>query len=91
MAIIVDDVFVDESRPFAHFTVRLTAPSTLPVSVSYNNANETAANGSDYLAQSGTLTFAPGQTVLTVDIPLIGNTSFEPTESFKLNQFKPVN
>ena len=91
MAIVVDDVFVDESRPFAHFTVRLTAPSTLPVSVSYNNANETAANGSDYVAQSGTLTFAPGQTVLTIDIPLIGNGTFEPTESFKLNLFNPVN
>ena len=50
MSIIVDDVYVDETRPFAHFTVRLTAPSTLPVSVSYNNANETAANGSEAIS-----------------------------------------
>ena len=91
MAIVVDDVYVDESRPFARFTVRLTEASTLPVSVSYNNANETAANGSDYVARSGTLTFAPGQTVLTIDIPLIGNSTLEPTESFLLNLFGAVN
>ena len=91
MAIIVDDVWVDESQAFAHFVVRLTAPSGVPVSVSYNNANETAANGSDYVAQSGTLTFAPGQTVITVDIPLINTAGAEPTESFRLNLFNPVN
>ena len=92
MAIVVDDVYVDESRPFARFTIRLTEPSTLPVSVSYNNSNETAANGSDYLAQAGTLTFAPGQTVLTVDIPLIGNTDARAHGVlFTLNLFNPVN
>jgi Ca2+-binding RTX toxin-like protein len=91
MPIVVDDVYVDESSPFAHFTVRLTDPSTLPVSVSYNNSNVTAANGSDYTARAGTLTFAPGQTVLTIDIPIIANTTLEPTESFLLNFFNPVN
>src|SRR5262245_34260241 len=91
MPIVVDDVFVDESSPFAHFTVRLTDPSTLPVSVSYSNSNVTAANGSDYAARAGTLTFAPGQTVLTIDIPIVANTTLEPTESFLLNLFNPVN
>src|SRR5580765_7355229 len=91
MPIVVDDVYVDESRPFAQFTIRLTEPSTLPVSFSYSNSNETALNGSDYVAQSGTLTFAPGQTVLTLDIPLIGNTLLEATEMFTLNLFNPVN
>ena len=91
MPIVVDDVYVDESRPFAQFTIRLTEPSTVPVSFSYNNSNETALNGSDYVAQAGTLTFAPGQTVLTLDIPLIGNTLAEATETFKLNLFSPVN
>ena len=91
MPIVVDDVYVDESRPFAQFTIRLTEPSTVPVSFSYNNSNETALNGSDYVAQSGTLTFAPGQTVLTLDIPLIGNALPEGTELFTLNLFSPVN
>ncbi|MEP7302521.1 MAG: Calx-beta domain-containing protein [Caldimonas sp.] len=91
MPIAVDDVYVDESRPFAQFTIRLTAPSAQPVSFSYNNSNETAANGSDYVAQSGTLTFAPGQTVLTLDIPLIGDSLLEATQAFTLNLFSPVN
>jgi Ca2+-binding RTX toxin-like protein len=91
MPILVDDVDVDESSTVARFTLRLTAPSTLPVSVSYNNSNVTAANGSDYVAKSGTVTFAPGQTTLTIDIPLIGNTTAEQTEFFQLNLFNAVN
>ncbi|MDZ5458368.1 Calx-beta domain-containing protein [Azohydromonas lata] len=91
MPITVDDVDVDESSTVARFTLRLTAPSALPVSVSYSNSNATAANGSDYSARSGTVTFAPGQTVLTVDIPILANTTAERTEFFLLNLFSPVN
>jgi sugar lactone lactonase YvrE len=43
-------------------TVTLTAPSTSPVSVSYLTADGTASSGKDYTAESGTVTFAPGQT-----------------------------
>ena len=50
-------------RRFAEFVVRLSAPSASTVTVSYNNANQTAANGSDYVRLSGTLNFAPGETV----------------------------
>ncbi len=91
MPITVDDVIVDESDGVAEFTVRLTAPSSQTVSVSYNNSNATALNGSDYTAKSGTLTFAPGQTALTVDIPILNDTIQEGTELFKLNLFNPVN
>ncbi|WP_298235611.1 Calx-beta domain-containing protein [uncultured Azohydromonas sp.] len=91
MPILVDDIEVDESSAVARFTLRLTASNTLPVSVSYNNSNVTASNGSDYSARSGTVTFAPGQTALTIDIPLIGNTTAERTEFFRLNLSNPVN
>ena len=43
----------------AAFTVSLSAPSGLPVSVSWATADGTALAGSDYTAASGTLTFAP--------------------------------
>ena len=49
-------------RPYLEFVVTLSAPSTQTVSVSYNNGNVTAANGTDYVAQASTLTFAPGET-----------------------------
>ena len=62
----VSDVIEGERDGFAKFTVRLNAKSASTVKVSYDDTNETAVNGSDYNAVSGTLSFAPGQTVQTV-------------------------
>jgi DNA-binding beta-propeller fold protein YncE len=42
--------------------VTLSAASPTPISVSYATADGTATAGKDYYAQSGTVTFAPGQT-----------------------------
>ena len=52
----------------AEFTVRLSAPSGVAVSVSYATADGTAAAGSDYTAASGTLRFEPGETDQTVTV-----------------------
>ena len=43
-------------------TVTLSEPSTSPVTVQYATVDGTAVAGTDYTAQSGTVTFAPGQT-----------------------------
>ncbi len=90
------DVVVGEADGFAEFVVRLSAPSTLPVSVDFSNGNGTAANGADYVAVNSpaffnTLTFAPGETVQTVRVPIIDDTATEPTEAFTLELFNPVN
>ena len=45
------------------FTVTLSAPATTPVTVAYATGNGTATAGSDYTSASGTLTFAPGETL----------------------------
>ena len=42
--------------------VTLSAASATPVSVNYATADGTATAATDYFAQSGTVTFAPGQT-----------------------------
>ena len=42
--------------------VSLSAASSTPVSVNYATADGSALAGADYFAQSGTVTFAPGQT-----------------------------
>ena len=73
------------------FVVSLSAPSTQAVSVTYNNSNITAANGSDYFALASTLTFAPGETTKVVKIPVLDTAGVEPTEVMTLNLFSAVN
>ncbi|WP_374562874.1 beta strand repeat-containing protein [Ideonella sp.] len=84
-------ISAQEGGGFIEFVVSLSAPSTSTVSVSYSNANGTAANGSDYQALSGVLTFTPGQTTQIVRMPVLDDLSAESTETFKLNLFSPVN
>lgn len=60
-------------------------PSLSKVSVRYATANGTATAGSDYTATSGTLTFLPGQTRVTVKIPVQGDGVQEANETFRVN------
>ena len=79
----VDDIVVGEADGFAEFVVRLNAPSAATVSVNYFTENGTASSGSDYIGIStNTLTFAPGEMVKTVRVPIVDDTAVEPTESF---------
>ena len=74
----------------ATFTVTLSAASTTPVTVSYATANGTASAGSDYVAKSGTLTFAAGQTQQTIQVAMIGDAVVEANEGFKVVLTNPV-
>jgi len=73
----------------ARFTVTLSQPSTDTVSVSYTTANGTAAAGSDYIANAGTVTFAPGVTTQTVQVGIIGDTTAEGNETFTITLSSP--
>ncbi len=92
----VDDVTVAEGNAGTKtltFTVTLSAPTAEPVTVNYATANGVAANniggataGSDYVAKTGTLTFAPnGPLTQAVAITINGDTTTEPDEIFTLN------
>jgi hypothetical protein len=70
------------------FTVSLSAPQSQPVTVNYATADGTATAGADYLAASGTLTFAPGETTKTITVEAIGNDSGL-DEWFALNLSEP--
>lgn len=74
-----------------NFTVTLSAPTTQPVSVTYQTKNGTATAPTDFTATAGTLTFAPGETIKTINVAVNGDTSPESNETFKLLLKNPTN
>nr|WP_225042250.1 putative Ig domain-containing protein [Xanthomonas campestris] len=83
----INDVSVNEGNSgttTATFTVTLSAASGQTVLVNYASADGTATAGSDYVARSGTLTFAPGTTAQGVAITVNGDTAVEPNETFSV-------
>jgi hypothetical protein len=71
------------------FQVTLDVSSPTPVTVGFATANDTATAGSDYVATSGTLTFAPGETSKTVTVSVIGDVVDELDETFFVNLSAP--
>jgi hypothetical protein len=76
----------DASSQPCPFGLSLSNPSASAVSLNYATANETAQAGADYTPASGVVTF-PGFTTgpLTVNVPVLGDTSVEGDETFVLN------
>jgi hypothetical protein len=73
------------TTPFT-FTVSLSAVYDQAVTVNFSTADGTAATADhDYLAASGTLTFAPGETTKTITIAVVGDTTPELDETFFVN------
>src|SRR6185369_6978023 len=69
----------------ALFTVRLSNPTAKTATVDYATADGTATAGSDYVATSGTLTFAPLETAKTVAVQILADQNYtEPLETFRL-------
>lgn len=66
------------------FTVRLSAASGSPVTVGYTTQGGTATSGTDFIAAVGTLTFAPGETVKTVNVSVVPDTQAEGNETLSL-------
>ena len=73
------------------FNVTLTNPSVETVTVNFATADGTATAGSDYVANSGTLTFAPGATSASASVLVNGDTVIEPNETFSLNLSNATN
>ena len=73
------------TKPYV-FTATLSSPASEQIRVAYATADGTATVAdNDYVAQSGTLTFAPGASQATVTISVLGDMTLEPTETFSLN------
>jgi hypothetical protein len=77
----------------AVFTVTLSAPSSQPVTVYYATADGTATAGSnnDYVPISGTLTFAPGETTMTITVVINPDKKKDADETFFVDLGGAVN
>lgn len=75
----------------AVFTVTLSAANSQAVTVTYATANGSALAGRDYTAVSGQLTFNPGQTQLTVSVPVLSDASTGLNETFTVQLSSPIN
>jgi YVTN family beta-propeller protein len=71
------------------FTVTLSAASGVAATVDYATSDGTAQAPGDYTATTGSLTFAPGETSKTITVPVNGDTSSEPDETFTVNLTNP--
>jgi hypothetical protein len=87
-SISVRDVVVVEGNSGttqATFVVALSGAASQSVSCSFATANGTATAGSDYVATSGALTFAPGEVEKPVVVLVNGDTVDETQETFFLD------
>lgn len=75
----------------AQLAVTLNSASTSQVSVNYATTNGTATAGGDYSQTSGTLSFAPGETTKTIQVPILDDLVGEPTETFQVNLSNAAN
>jgi hypothetical protein len=71
------------------FTVSLSAAYDQAVTVNYATANGSATAGSDYQAKTGSVTFAPGETIKTITIVVNGDKTRESNETFFVDLFGP--
>ncbi len=83
-------VIAGESDRYAEFVVQLHAPSNQVTRVNFANVNGSAQHTVDYLAQSGTLSFEPGETTRTVRVPLLEDLAVETSQAFYFVLSQPV-
>ena len=73
----------------AVFTVRLSDTSSETVTVRYATVDDTAVAGSDYTRTTGTLRFDPNERTDTIRVPILQDSTAEPSESFMVELSNP--
>ena len=93
-ALSIADVSLNEGNAgtaSAVLSVSLSAASNSTVTVAYATAGGSAAAGSDFVQTSGTLTFPAGSRMASINVPVVGDTLKESTESFTVLLSAPSN
>jgi len=81
----------DSGQVDATFTVSLSAAPSSQATVAFSTANDSATAPGDYDSQSGTVSFAAGETSKTVTVKVNGDAIDEPDERFFVNLSSPTN
>ena len=84
----IADARADEGATL-EFQVTLDKAAAGDVTVDYDTADGSATAGADYTAASGTLTFAAGETSMTVSVALLHDTEDENDETVALRLSSP--
>jgi chitinase len=90
----VDDDTVTEGTDgtvYARVTIRLSDRASVPVTVAYATAGNSATGPGDFTRTTGTLTFPVGATTAMVLVPIVGDRQREATEKFRLVVSAPTN
>ena len=81
---------VAESGALAMITVQRTGGSDGVVTADFSTADGSAIGGLDYLPQSGTLVFAPGETSKTFTVPIIDDLLADGNKTVNLTLVNPT-
>ncbi len=81
----------DSGTANLEFPVTRTGDTTATVVVGYTTADGTAHAGTDYTAQTGTVTIPSGSSSATISVPVIGNTLLQGDRSFGIQLTGVVN
>ena len=84
------NISVAEHDSQATLSVELSQASTVMVTVDYATSDNTAEAGDDYTETSGTLTFAPGETVKAIIVPILDDAIYETLERFNVTLSNPA-
>ncbi len=79
----ISDTVASESGG-AKFEVELAGTTLRTVTVAFGTTDGTAREPGDYVARSGTLTFAPGEKKKTVEVTVVDDVVSEPVETFSV-------
>ncbi|NJN32104.1 MAG: DUF4347 domain-containing protein [Synechococcales cyanobacterium RM1_1_8] len=82
-------ITTSESARIASLTVQRSGDSSAAAAVSFRTLNGSAIAGNDYIARSGQLSFAPGETTKTIAIRVRDDAFVENRETFTVELLSP--
>ncbi|WP_339728454.1 Calx-beta domain-containing protein, partial [uncultured Gimesia sp.] len=78
----INDITVNEADGTASVMVSLDHPLDAAVSFDFSVFDETANDSTDYISNSGSLSFAPGEQEISITINIVDSDLVESTETF---------